>query len=148
MTVEFLRKFLFMFLPKFMIRFFSQIHAAAYRRSNGQRRNRMNGLPVLLLTTTGQHTGKPHTVPVVYITHGDAYLIAPGVVPRPDWYLNLKNKPQAEIQVGGRTIPITAEELSGPERARLWASVPEYWKAYEQRAGITLPLMRLSETKS
>jgi deazaflavin-dependent oxidoreductase (nitroreductase family) len=135
-------------IPKFMIRYFSQMHAAAYRRSNGQRRNQMNGLPVLLLTTTGRHTGKPHTVPVVYIAHGNVYLIAPGVVPRPDWYLNLRQEPQAEIQVGGRTIPIAAEELTGPERARLWASVPQYWKTYEQRAGITLPLMRLRVTKT
>jgi deazaflavin-dependent oxidoreductase (nitroreductase family) len=132
--------------PKFILRFFSQIHIAVYRRSNGQRRNRMNGLPILLLTTTGRRTGKPFTVPVVYLTHGDAYLIAPGVVPRPDWYRNLKHDPRAKVQIGAQTFSVEAEELTGNERTRLWATVPDYWKAYERRAGIVLPLMKLRET--
>ena len=131
--------------PRFILRFFSKIHAAVYRRSKGQRRNVMNGLPVLLLTTTGCKTGQKHTTPVVYLTHGEAYLIAPGIVPRPDWLRNLKHDPRAEIQVGARTIPVRAEELTGNERTRLWATVPDYWKAYERRAGITLPLMTLQE---
>jgi F420H(2)-dependent quinone reductase len=76
--------------PKPILRFFSRIHTWLYRRSNGRRRNVMNGLPVLLLTTFGWQSGQPHTVPVVYLADRDDYLIAPGVVPRPDWYLNLK----------------------------------------------------------
>ena len=130
--------------PKFLLRFFSKIHAAAYNRSNGRRHNRMNGLPVLLLTTTGRRTGKPHTVPVVYLIDEDGYLIAPGVVPRPDWYLNLKKSPHAEVRIGAQTISVESQELTGGERARLWASVPDYWKNYERRAEIILPLMRLN----
>lgn len=129
--------------PKFILRFFSQIHAAVYRRSSGQRRNRMNGLPVLLLTTTGRKTGQKHTIPVVYLVHDEDYLIAPGIVPRSDWVRNLKKHPHAEIQIGARTMPVHAEEITGSERAHLWATVPEYWKDYERRAGITLTLMKL-----
>jgi len=132
-----------MFLPKSILRFFSQIHVTVYHRSRGQRRNRMNGLPVLLITTTGRRTSKPHTVPVVYLADHDGYLVAPGIVPRPDWYLNLKHDSRANIQVGWRVVPVMAEELTGPERSRLWASVPAYWQDYERRAGITLPLIRL-----
>ena len=105
----------------------------------------MNGLPVLLLTTTGRKSGSPHTVPLVYLQHGDDYLVAPGVIPRPSWYLNLKKYPQASIQIEARTIPVEAEEVRGPARVSLWATVPEYWKDYERRAGITLPLMLLKE---
>jgi len=130
--------------PKFILRFFSQIHAAVYRRSNGQRRNRMNGLPVLLLTTTGRKTGQKHTTPVVYLTHGDAYLIAPGVVPRPDWVRNLKHHPHAEVQIGAQILSVRAEEIIGGERHSLWTTVPDYWKDYERRAGITLPLFLLT----
>ena len=129
--------------PKFLLRLFSEFHITAYRRSKGQRRNRMNGLPVLLLTTTGRKSGQPHTVPVVYLAHGDDYLIAPGIVPRPDWYLNLKQMPRAEIQIGAETMTVEAEEVTGPARARLWATAPDYWKEYERRAGIRLPLMIL-----
>jgi len=107
----------------------------------------MNGLPVLLLTTTGRKSGQAHTVPVAYLSHGNAYLIAPGVVPRPDWYLNLKHAPRAEIQIGAQTMAAEAEELTGPARNRLWATVPDYWKEYEQRTGITLPLMLLRLVK-
>ena len=133
--------------PKFLLRFFSRIHAAAYRRSNGQRRNVMNGLPVLLLTTTGRRSGRQHTVPIVYLRHGDDYLIAPGVVLRPDWYLNLKHTPRAQIQTGAQIIFVEAEEVAGPARESLWATVPDYWKDYEKRAGIVLPLMRLRKIK-
>lgn len=132
-----------MLLPRFMLRFFSQLHAAVYRRSNGQRHNRMNGLPVLLLTTTGRHSGKPHTVPVVYLSAKDGYLIAPGKVPKPEWYLNLKKTPRAEIQIGAQSYAVEAEELNSSDRARLWAAVPDYWKDYERRAGTILPLMKL-----
>ena len=129
--------------PRFLLRFFSKIHVAVYRRSNGGRQNRMNDLPVMLLTTTGRKTGQHHTIPVVYLVSGDDYLIAPGVVPRPDWYLNLKHTPRAEIQVGGRTMHVEAEELTGAVRTGVWQTVPDYWKEYERRAGITLPLVRL-----
>jgi len=40
-------------------------------------------------------------------------------------------------------MPVEAEELTGPARESLWATVPDYWKDYEKRAGIALPLMRL-----
>lgn len=129
--------------PIFVLRFFSRIHVAVYRRSNGQRRNRINGLPVLLLTTTGRRSGRPHTVPLVYLIEEDSYLISPGFVPRPNWYLNLKKWPQAQIQIGARIWAVESEELSGSARASRWVSVPDYWKDYERRAGIELPLMRL-----
>jgi deazaflavin-dependent oxidoreductase (nitroreductase family) len=129
--------------PKPMLRFFSRVHTKIYRRWKGRYRNVMNGLPVLLLTTTGRKTGQPYTVPIVYLVDGDGYLIAPGVVPCPDWYLNLKNKPRAEIQVGEGRLAIEAEELTGPARDRLWTNVPDYWKKYEKRAGSPMPLIRL-----
>lgn len=132
--------------PKSMLRLFSKIHTRVYIRSNGRRRNSMNNLPVLLLTTTGRKSGRKHTVPVVYLVEGNGYLIAPGVVPRPDWYKNIKHNPYATIQIGAQTTPVKAEELTDLERTRLWDTVPEYWKAYERRAGITMPLIRLQPT--
>jgi deazaflavin-dependent oxidoreductase (nitroreductase family) len=108
----------------------------------------MNGLPVLLLTTTGRKTGQKHTIPVVYLTRGKDYLIAPGIVPRPDWVRNLQHNPHAEIQIGAQTIVVEAKELIGGERSRVWATVPDYWKDYERRAGIILSLMTLKETKT
>jgi len=129
--------------PRLMLRLFSKIHASVYIRSNGRRRNTMNNLPVLLLTSTGRKRGRKYTVPVVYLVEGNGFLIAPGVVPRPDWYLNLKHDPYAEIQIGAQTIPVKAEELSDLERTCLWDTIPEHWKAYERRAGITLPLIIL-----
>jgi len=41
-----------MITPKFILRFFSKFHIAVYRRSSGTMQRRVNGLPVLLLTTT------------------------------------------------------------------------------------------------
>ena len=44
-----------------------------------------------------------------------------GAPTHPDWYLNLHGEPDAEIQVHGERIPVTARTASDEEKPRLWA---------------------------
>jgi len=92
----------------------------------------MNGMPVLLLTTIGRKTGRPRTVPLVYMREGGGYVIAPGILESPAWYLNLRMNPQARIQIGASAMPVEAREVHGDERRRLWARVPPYWRDYQR----------------
>lgn len=50
-----------------------------YRRSGGRIGGSAKGVDVLLLTVAGRRTGKPHTVPVAYLEHGDGYLVTASV---------------------------------------------------------------------
>lgn len=129
--------------PLWLLKLFIRIHVYLYRKTGGRLWNSMNGLPVLLLTTTGRKTGNLHTVPVVFLRDDLNYVIAPGVIERPAWYLNLKANPQAHIQIGRFNVQVEATVADGEERHRLWAKVPPYWEAYQKTAKAELPVVLL-----
>lgn len=55
-------------------RILSPLQRELYRRSGGWL-SLTGGAPVLLLTTTGRRTGKPRTVPLLYLSDGDRLVI-------------------------------------------------------------------------
>ncbi len=130
--------------PVWLLRWLSQLNVLLYRLSGGKLWSRMNGLPVILLTTTGRHSGRPHTTPTVYVSDGERLIIAPGFVETPDWYLNLKASPQASILRGRTHQTVTAKEVDPAERERLWPLVPGYWKQYRIKYNNELPLIILA----
>jgi len=132
--------------PLWLLRIFSALHVFIYRLSGGRLGAMMNGLPVLLLTTTGRKSGRPRTLPLVYMRDEADYIIAPGVLERPAWYLNLRAHPQATIQIGTSAIQVNAQEAHGDERRRLWAQAPAYWHDYQKRAKAELPVIILQAT--
>jgi deazaflavin-dependent oxidoreductase (nitroreductase family) len=50
----------------------------------------------------------------------------------PAWSLNLDARPDAEITVDGREIPVTARRLAGTERERLWRLYSQRLPAVER----------------
>ena len=125
-------------------------HVTVYRMSGGKLANRIANMPVLLLTTFGRRTGKPHTNPIVYIEDGGDYLVsasAGGMDWHPGWYRNLKARPEARIQIGDKVLDVRAAVAEGDERTRLY----ERFKAasgnfvkYEQGTTRTIPVIRLT----
>lgn len=101
----------------------NSIHVALYRMSGGKFANQIANLPVLLITTFGRKSGKPHTNPVVYIEAGQDYLVsasAGGMDWHPGWYLNLKNSPEVKIEIGDKRFNVQAVIMDGEERSRLY----------------------------
>src|SRR5512141_1138693 len=101
----------------------NNIHVALYRTSRGKFANEIANLPLLLITTYGRKSGKPHTNPVVYIEDGQDYLVsapAGGKASHPGWYFKLKNKPEANVQIGDRSFTANAVITDGEERTRLY----------------------------
>jgi deazaflavin-dependent oxidoreductase (nitroreductase family) len=99
------------------------LHPRIHRWSGGRIGGRLRGLPVLLLTTTGRRTSKSRTTALTYLPKGESCVIIASYAgePRhPAWFLNLRNSPQIEIQIGSRRIPVLAREAAGEERSRLW----------------------------
>ncbi|MEV6911345.1 nitroreductase/quinone reductase family protein [Amycolatopsis sp. NPDC051071] len=90
-------------------------------RANGRRGD---GLPTLLLTTTGVRTGRRHVTPMLFLADDDRYVVfaanggAPG---HPHWYRNLISEPSVDVEADGEAFTAHAEEITGAARDRLFA---------------------------
>jgi deazaflavin-dependent oxidoreductase (nitroreductase family) len=109
------------------------LHNVVYRASGGKIGGRVQGMPVLLLTTTGRKSGKTRTTPLLYLRDGaDIAVVASdgGNDAAPAWWLNLRAKPAAHIELGRHRIPVTARKASPEERDRLWPAFTEGYNGY------------------
>jgi len=108
----------------------------------------------LVLHTIGRRSGQPRKTPLSYTKDGDTYVViaSDGGSPRhPDWYLNLQDDPDAEVDVGGRRLQVQASTVTGDERERLWRqAVQSYagYAGYQARTDREIPVVRLSPTRS
>jgi deazaflavin-dependent oxidoreductase (nitroreductase family) len=117
-----------------MITLASKLHVALYRASGG----RLGGhfrktAPVLLLTTTGRKTGKQRTTPLLYVEEPGHYVVVAsvgGAPTHPAWYLNVRDKPEATIELGSRRLAVRAATASPEERTRLWALATQMYPGY------------------
>jgi len=77
---------------------------------------RFAGGVVLLLTTTGRRSGRPHTVGLQYELIDGVYWVGAADGERADWYRNVEADPRVVIQVGENKINATVELVADPER--------------------------------
>jgi F420H(2)-dependent quinone reductase len=120
-----------------------------YEASGGQRANtlRDTGLPVIIVTSRGNKSGKIRKTPLMRVEHDGEYLLVAsqgGAPTHPVWYHNLKADPDAvTIQDGPAPFDVTVRELSGDERATWWqravAAYPPYAE-YQARTERVIPV--------
>jgi deazaflavin-dependent oxidoreductase (nitroreductase family) len=116
-------------------RFATRLHSSVYRATGGKVGGRLLGSPVLLLTTTGRKSGRPRTIPLLYLPDGENLVVVAsngGTAGDPAWWLNLEDDPEANVEVGGRKLRVRAEEAEGEERRRLWEQLVRMYSAYQQ----------------
>ena len=126
-----------------------RLHRWLYRLSGGRIGTRVGPWSALLLVTRGRKSGERRTVGLNYLTD-DGRLVVVGSYAgedrHPAWWLNLLADPRAEVQVGAARYSVTARELEGPDRDRMWARVvdtdPSY-AAYEDRTTRRIPVVVL-----
>ncbi len=70
---------------------------------------------ILLLTTSGRKTGRPHTIGLQYELIDGRYYLGAADGTRADWYRNIVKNPSVEIQVGRKNIPATAAVVCDPK---------------------------------
>jgi deazaflavin-dependent oxidoreductase (nitroreductase family) len=120
-----------------------------FRANQGTVGGQFAGAPVLLLTTTGARSGRPHTTPMMYLPEGDRmYVFASkaGAPTNPDWYHNLKANPTVTAEVGADTFSAHAEEVTGPERDRIYAEQAERYPGfaeYQEKTTRRIPVVAL-----
>lgn len=113
------------------------VHLAVFRATNGRLSSKLAGQDMLLLTTTGRRSGKPRTVPLLYVPDGETYVVIGSnwAGPRhPLWVGNLLAKPEARVQVRSKRRRVTAHVAGGEERERLWALVTSQYSEYNEYA--------------
>ena len=127
-------------------------HVRRYRESGGEVGYIWNGVPILLLTTTGRRSNEPRTSALIFGRDADDYLVIAsmgGSPKHPSWYRNVQANPQAEIQVKTERFPVTAHTASDDEKPRLWQIMRELWPnydVYQSRTDRSIPVVVLSPT--
>ncbi|MFI5844772.1 nitroreductase/quinone reductase family protein [Catenuloplanes sp. NPDC051500] len=122
---------------------------AEFRANGGEVGGRFTGATMLLLHTTGAHSGRTHVSPVVYLADAGRYLIFGtngGADRHPAWYRNLRANAAATIEIDGTTVPVHAVELPEPERTRLFARQAERhpgFADYQERTSRVIPVFAL-----
>ena len=66
-----------------------------------------------------------------------------GNVRPPAWALNLVANPDAEVQVGGKSWPVTARVTEGQERADLWKKFNEQYSGFDDYEAATARKIRV-----
>jgi deazaflavin-dependent oxidoreductase (nitroreductase family) len=88
----------------------------------------------------------------VYIQDGQDYVVsatAGGSDWDPGWYLNLKTRPEAMIEVGDVAFEVQATIAQSEERARLYEkfkTASKNFVKYEHSTSRVLPVIRLTPT--
>jgi deazaflavin-dependent oxidoreductase (nitroreductase family) len=127
-------------------------HVRRYRETGGEVGYDWNGVTTLLLTTTGLRSGSPRTSALIFGRNSGDYLVVAsqgGAPTHPNWYLNLLDKPEAEIQVRADHIPVIARTATPDEKPGLWKIVTDAWPnydVYQSRTDRDIPLVILTPT--
>ncbi|MDG6929605.1 MAG: nitroreductase family deazaflavin-dependent oxidoreductase [Nitrososphaerota archaeon] len=120
-----------------------------FRKNHGKVGGNFEGAPILLIHHTGAKTNKQRVNPVMYLKDEGRYLVFAskgGASTNPDWYHNLMANPDAEIEVGDETMSVTAGEVKGEERDKLYAkqaSLYPQFAEYQTKTTRKIPVMEL-----
>ncbi|WP_328946512.1 nitroreductase/quinone reductase family protein [Streptomyces sp. NBC_00250] len=124
-------------------------------RANGGRVGGMfEGAALLLLTTTGARSGRPHTNPAVFVRDGARLLVYAsnaGGPKHPAWFHNLRADPHVTVELGTpegtvERFAATAVVTEGEERDRLYAEQATRdpgFAAYQAGTDRTIPVVAL-----
>lgn len=127
----------------------------------------MGGMPrarMLLLTTTGRRTSRPHTTPMMFVRTGGSLVVVAsnsGAPRDPDWYRNLVANPSVTVEIGTGEIgtgeigterfAATARSVGADRRSALWQDVIGQIPMYAQHQASTsreIPLVELIRPES
>ncbi|MGB2948715.1 nitroreductase family deazaflavin-dependent oxidoreductase [Rhodococcus sp. BGS-1C] len=125
--------------------------AELLERSGGTEGTTLNGMPVVLMTTKGNKTGKLRKTPLMRVEHDGEYAVVAslgGAPKHPVWYYNVKAEPLVELQDGPDKADYLAREVIGDEKAVWWdravAAYPDY-ADYQRKTDREIPVFVLTK---
>ncbi len=111
---------------------------ALYESSGGTQGNtlRDTGLPVVIVTTRGNKTGKVRKTPLMRVEHDGEYALVAsqgGAPTHPVWYYNLIANPDSvTVQDGPEPFEVSVRQVEGEERATWWERAVAAFPPYAQ----------------
>ncbi|MYW67009.1 nitroreductase family deazaflavin-dependent oxidoreductase [Streptomyces sp. SID8379] len=99
-----------------------------------------NPSDLLLLTTTGARSGRPHTVPLGCVRHAGLLLVVAsnlGADRHPAWYHNLLARPVVTVELDGYALEAVAVPAQGARRDELFAAVVRAAPGYADHQAAT-----------
>jgi deazaflavin-dependent oxidoreductase (nitroreductase family) len=93
------------------------------------------GFPLLILSTTGAKSGHPRETPLLYVRHEENIVVIAsslGSTRHPQWYYNLRSKPQASLLIEGRKGRYSYRLLEGNERQDYWERMQQLYPGYNR----------------
>ncbi len=133
---------------------FTKLHVVIYERSNGRIGHKLGKQSALVLYTVGRKSGKRRSTTLAYYRDGGNYLVVAsnwGKEIHPDWFYNLRQKPNASILVGAKTIEVVARVAEDDQYARLWQLVTqnnEQYIEYQKNTSRRIPIVILEPMNS
>ena len=129
------------------------LHNYIYIYSNGRFGKTISDRPCLILESTGGKTGKLRKNVLVYLKEENFICIVAskgGNPKNPGWYHNLKNNPEAKIQIGRERFNVVAREIFDLERTEWWKKMDfmnnGVYEQYQNRTSRKIPIMLLEIT--
>jgi deazaflavin-dependent oxidoreductase (nitroreductase family) len=136
-----------------LFRLFVAAHVGIFRATGGRIGGKIGRTRTMLLTTTGNKSGAPRTVPLMCFDDEAGLVViasAAGSPTHPAWFKNLQKKPEATVETTGKQFAARAEIATGDDRARIWKKVVEQeprFAGYEKKAvGREIPVVVLKAT--
>ena len=132
----------------------SRMQVSFYHRFGN--RMKVQGRPLLLLTTRGAKTGKLRQTVLIWFPDSGAsdrdqswLVVASGAgsARHPAWFVNMARNPdRVSIEIGGCRVKVEPQSLRGEERAAAWKRIvaqAQGYAAYEKRTDREIPIIRL-----
>ena len=131
-----------------IMRWFNKRTARRIRRGDAK----IMGHDTLLLITVGRKSGQPRETPVMRFggPGGSWYVVASanGATRNPAWYHNVAAHPgQVRVVVDGTETAVTAEQLHGDERTRVWQQIcatNKRFSSYADKTDRDIPIIKLT----
>ncbi len=108
-------------------------HIRTYVDSGGTKGHLYQGLPTLLLTVRGRKSGVLRRTALIYGRAGDDVVVVAsngGSDGHPAWYLNLRDTPEVDVQVGTERFAAVARTATPEEKPALWQAMVEIFPQY------------------
>jgi deazaflavin-dependent oxidoreductase (nitroreductase family) len=124
----------------------------SWTMSRVRKTGKMLGFDGLVLTTVGHRSGVERSTPLGCFPGGEgSFLIVASVAgapKNPAWYYNIAAHPdKIQIEIAGRKMAVTAEQLHGTEREQAWSQIATAappFERYQTKTDRQLPVIRLT----
>lgn len=107
-----------------------------FRANDGVVGGYFEGMPMMLLHSTGAKSGIERTTPLVFLPDDSdsstCYIFGSkaGAPSNPDWYYNVVAHPDVTVEIGSESFPATAVELRGESRDEVYARAAARFSNY------------------